>query len=177
MKAALAVALIGALVTPSPAPAQADVSWSKVRELPAGSRMRLIRPGANSHVAYFFFADDNGLRALNVSGVEPFAAKVLIRIASEQPDQLMRVTPGTSVLVDKDLVLTAEGLFAGSRKLADYDKLFESASRRDIETGVVRLEDVFVAHKMRRATKVMIALLVAAPFMVLPIACAVQGCD
>ena len=177
MKSAAAAALICALAAPSLAAAQSDVDWSKVRQLPPGTRMMLIRPGEQSHTAHFFFADDMGFMALNVTGVEAGAAKGLLRIASEQPELLRRVASGPSVQVDKEIVLTASGLFAGNRKLAEYDRLIESISRTDVETGTVRLEDVWVGHTMRRATKVLIASLIAAPFLFYPIACMVQGCD
>jgi len=175
MKSAVAAALICALAAPSLA-AQPDVDWSKVRQLQPGTRMMLIRPGGHSHVAHFFFADDMGFMALNLTGVEAGAAKGLIRIASEQPDLLRKVTSGTSVQVDHETVMTASGLFAGNRRLAEYDRLIESISRTDVETGVVRLEDVWVGHTMRRATKVLIGVVIATPFLIYPIACMVKGC-
>jgi hypothetical protein len=179
MRSAVATALICALVTPALAAAQPDVAWWKVRSLPSGARMTVVRQGEPPQTVHLIVATDTGLVTLNVSdaAVPKAAAKGLIRIASEQPHLLMRVASDTSVRVDKQFVLTASGLFDGTAKVADYDRLIGSVSRTDVESGTVRLENVDVSHKMSRATKLAIIIAVAVPFLIYPIACLTQGCD
>jgi len=166
-------------VTPSLAAAEPDVAWWKVRSLPSGARMTVVRQGEPRQTVRLIVATDTGLVTLNVSAaaVPKAAAKGLIRVASEQPHLLMRVASDTSVRVDQQFVLTASGLFDGTTKIADYDRLIGSVSRTDIEAGSVRLENVDVSHKMSRSTKLAIAIAVAVPFLIYPIACIVQGCD
>jgi len=179
MKSAVALVLIGALVTPSLAAAQPDdVVWSSVHQLAPGKQLMVTREGEPSHAARFIQADDTELKALNVSGpdVPPAAAKALNRIASEQPDQLSRVTPGRTLRINDDMTLSASGLFAGSRKIADYDRVIERISRADVETGVVRLE---MPRRMPAGQQVLITLgvIVATPIVIFVAMCATHRCD
>ena len=178
MKSAVAATLICALSAPSLVAAQQDGLWLSVHQLVPGSTLTLTRQGEPSHTVRFIFADDTELKALNVSGVDvpPAAAKVLIRMASEQPDQLLRVTPGTTLRIDEDVVLSASGLFAGDRKIADFDRVIESISRSDVETGVVHLE---IPHRMSTSKKVLIGvgIVLLIPPVIYAITCTVGRCD
>jgi hypothetical protein len=73
-----------------------------------------------------------------------------------------------------DVVLSASGLFAGNRKIADYDRVIESISRTDVETGAVRLE---MSHRMPMSEQVLITAGIggAAPLVIIAILCA-RGC-
>lgn len=182
MKPAVAVALICALSAPSLSAAQAnDIQWSNVLELAPGARLALSARGGPSHRALLLFADDTELKALNLSGLDlPVGAtRELRRLASEEPHQLLSVTPERSLLIDKAVTLRAAGLFDGVRKLANYEQVIESISRRDVQTGVVRLENVSAKEKMSAGTKVLIGIgiTLAVPFVIYFVACAVQGCD
>jgi len=180
MKPAVAAALICALLTPSLAAAQPDVVWWKVREIPSGTRMTLTREGQPPYTTYFVSADDTGFKVLNVSDPEMpgAAARALRRLASERPEQLTTLTEGRTLWVDGEITLSASGLFAGNRKIAEYGRVIESVSRSDVQTGAVLLENVSVAHGMSRSTKWIIAAVAATPFLIYPIMCITsQRCD
>jgi hypothetical protein len=95
-------------------------------------------------------------------------------MASEHPNELKSVTPGNTLRIKDDVVLSASGLFAGSRKIADYDRVVESISRADVETGVVWLK---IPHRMPTSEQVLITAGIAAasPLIVIAILCA-RGC-
>ena len=182
MRHAVAVALICALFAPSLSAGQPEeVQWSNVRELSPGARMTLTREGEPSHTAQFLAADETGFKALNASDLQlpAGAAKALIRKASAQPDQLLSVAPGRSLRIEGDVVLSVAGLFDGTRKVAEYDRVIESISRHDLETGAVRLERAEGLHRMATSSKVLIGLgiAVAIPVVIFVAICTVGRCD
>jgi hypothetical protein len=176
MKSVVALFLTCALATPSLAAAQPAGVWRKVHQLAPGNRLTVTRRGGPPHSARFIHADDTELKLLNVSDatMPPGAARALIRMASDHPNELTSVTPGSTLRIRDDVVLSASGLFDGNRKVADYDRVIESISRTDVETGVVWLE---IPHRMAMSEQVLLtaAIAAASPLIIMVISCA-RGC-
>ena len=85
---------------------------------------------------YFLQADDTTIPVLNVESPRlPWRAARAIRdLASTSPGQFERLrSPGFELqLADADLRLSSQGLYAGNRKLADFNQLVETLARDQV---------------------------------------------
>jgi hypothetical protein len=122
-------------------------------------RFKFKPEGGSGGARYVLSVDDTRLRVLNTStpGLSSEAANMLRRAASEHPSAFV-VAPGTSLMVDKQVVLGSSGLFVGDQKVADYNQIVQEIPRVDVENGVVLLGNAPVMRRMERPTKILLAV-------------------
>lgn len=155
-------------------PADSDVAWSKIRQLAAGTPLTVTTKGESASARYVLSVDGTTLRVLNTSiaGLSAEAANVLRRTASEHASAFV-VTPGHSLMADKQVVLASTGLFVRDQKVADDNQIVQEIARVDVENSVVLLGNVPVKRGMERPTKITLAVAIPlATIFVVRLCCA-----
>jgi len=122
MRSTLAGALILSMTTQSLAAAGiasgSKVSWRKVQQLPAGTKITLTATGTSPRSCYVLLADDTTLRVLCISalGLAPETMKLLRQTAAKRP-ALFIAGPSTALELGGQVVLRSSGLSIAAKKV------------------------------------------------------------
>ena len=125
------------VLLPSPASAQGE-GWSRVRRLEPGDAIALTADGAERGEQLFVSANDQDVTTLSLdSKIPATVARTLRRLAAQHPTILDSASRGGTVVAD-GVRLSAEGVFATDRKVADLQQVVHTISRPTVSEISVR---------------------------------------
>jgi hypothetical protein len=112
----------------------ADLEWSRVRRLSAGTEVIVTVEGSQPRGRFIVRADDSGLTVLNVTDLPlPAAVKSVLRgVASRHPDYLLAAPQGGTFVLEQSVRLRPDGVFVDDQKVADLGQVIETIARDDI---------------------------------------------
>jgi hypothetical protein len=108
-------------------------SWSRVRELPAGTEITVTVRGRPAGRRSFIAADGSGLTVLNLGDplIPSRARRLLSDLALDHPEFLLGAQTGGTFLLHDDVRLTPDGLFMAGRRVVDLG-LVETIAGSDV---------------------------------------------
>jgi hypothetical protein len=116
--------------------APGDDAWLRVRQLRPGIDISIVMAGrGQASPRTLLRADESTLTLLNADagGLPHDAAAVLHRVSAAHPAWFLRSGIGERIELDNTLTFTADGLYAGNRKLADRSALIEVVAQPEVD--------------------------------------------
>jgi hypothetical protein len=108
-------------------------TWSRVRELAAGTEISVTGRAGTAGRRAFVAADGSGLTVLSLGDppIPSRARRLLIDLASNHPEFLVGAKTGGTFLLDDNVRLTPDGLFMAGRRVVDLG-MVETIARSDV---------------------------------------------
>jgi hypothetical protein len=116
--------------------AAGDDAWLRVRQLRPGIEISVAVAGrGQASPRTLLRADESTLTLLNAdaAGLPRDTAAVLRRVAAAHPAWFLRSGIGERIELDNTLTFSADGLYAGNRKLADRSALIVGVAQPEVD--------------------------------------------
>ena len=104
--------------------------WNRVRRVPGGSEVQVTLGGRTAPSRRIFVAaDDTGLTVMNVTGLSGSARRVLVKLASDHPDQLL----SDATYIEGPVQVDRAGVLVGGRLVVERSALLNRVARDDLQ--------------------------------------------
>jgi hypothetical protein len=133
---AVPVGAQGPSVSAPPGAIHGDASWWRVRAVDAGTEILVAVDGESPRACFFAIADENAVSVFHIDDSLPSspAREVLRRVARRHPDRILAAQLGARFVLEHDVRLGPDGVFVGTRHVADLGQLIEHIPRHSVRS-------------------------------------------